>query len=186
MLFGEATLQANLAYKRGTRDFDAIDAPEESSGQGTARPSFWTADVSWATPWKPWQLPLGYQANLRLQATDVALAAPDRFSLGGRYTVRGFDGENSLSGDAGWLLRQDLQWNLGNSGSQAYLALDMGEVDGPNATGLPDRFIAGTALGWRIQYKKLTFDCFVGHPLRTPSTVRTSSAVAGFSLNYSL
>lgn len=183
---GEGTLQATVAHKRGTRDFEAIDAPEESSGTGTARPSFWTADLSWNTPWKPWQLPLAYQANLRLQATDVALASPDRMGLGGRYTVRGFDGENSLSGDTGWLLRQDLQWNLGTSGSQLYLAVDMGEVDGPNATGLNDRFMAGTALGWRIQYKKLQFDAFVGRPLHTPPTVRTSATTAGFSLNYSL
>jgi hemolysin activation/secretion protein len=184
--FGQGMLQANVAYKFGTHDFDAISAPEESSGTGTARPTFWTADLSWSTPWKPWQLPLAYQANLRLQATDVALASPDRFGLGGRYTVRGFDGENSISGDAGWLLRQDLQWNLGSSGSQLYLALDMGEVDGPNATGLTDRFLAGTAVGWRIQYKKFQFDAFIGHPLHTPPTVRTSASTAGFSLNYAL
>lgn len=186
VFIGQGTLQANVAYKRGTRDFEAIDAPEESSNTGTARPSFWTADLNWSTPWTPWKLPLAYQANLRLQATDVALASPDRFGLGGRYTVRGFDGENTLSGDAGWLLRQDLQWNLGQSGGQLYLAVDMGEVDGPNAAGLSDRFMAGTAVGWRIQYKKLQFDAFVGHPLHTPSTVRTSASTAGFSLNYAL
>jgi hemolysin activation/secretion protein len=186
VFMGQGTLQATVAYKRGTRDFDAIEAPEESSGTGTASPSFWTADLGWSTPWTPWQFPLAYQANLRLQATDVALASPDRFGLGGRYTIRGFDGENSLSGDAGWLLRQDLQWNLGQTGGQLYVALDMGEVDGPNATGLSDRFMAGTALGWRIQTKKLSFDAFVGHPVHTPSTVRTSASTAGFSLNYSL
>lgn len=186
VFIGQGTLQANVAYKRGTRDFDAIDAPEESSGTGTARPSFWTADLGWSTPWTPWQLPLAYQTNLRLQATDVALASPDRLGLGGRYTVRGFDGENTLSGDAGWLLRQDLQWNLGQSGGQLYMAVDMGEVDGPSTTGLSDRFIAGAAVGWRVQYKKLQFDAFVGRPLHTPPTVRTSATTAGFSLNYVL
>ncbi|WP_296507894.1 ShlB/FhaC/HecB family hemolysin secretion/activation protein [Rhodoferax sp.] len=186
VFLGQGTLQANVAYKRGTRDFEAIDAPEESSNTGTARPTFYTADLSWNTPWTPWALPLGYQANLRLQATDVALASPDRFNLGGRYTIRGFDGESTLSGDAGWLLRQDLQWNLGASAGQLYVAVDMGEVDGPSANGLSDRFMAGTALGWRIQYKKLQFDAFVGHPLRTPSTVRTPPSTAGFSLNYAL
>jgi hemolysin activation/secretion protein len=183
---GQGTLQANLAYKRGTSDFDAIPAPEETSGQGTARPTFYGADLGWATPWTPWKLPLAYQANLRLQATNVALAAPDRFNLGGRYTVRGFDGENSLSGDAGWLLRQDLGWSLGQAGGQLYLALDAGEVDGPNASGLSDRFMAGTAVGWRIQTKKLQFDCFVGRPLHTPTTVRTAATAAGFYLNYAL
>ncbi len=182
---GQGTLQAAVAYKSGTRDFNAIEAPEESSGQGTARPTFYSADLGWSTPWTPWKLPLTYQASLRLQATDVALTAPDRFNLGGRYTVRGFDGENSISGDTGWLARQDLGWNLGQSGGQLYLALDAGEVDGPNTAGLPDRFIAGMALGWRIQTKKLQFDYFIGRPLHTPATLRTSATTAGFSFNYS-
>jgi hemolysin activation/secretion protein len=180
----KGTLQTVLAYKRGTRDFDALEAPEEASGQGTAKPNFYTADLNWSTPWTPWKLPLAYQANLRVQSTEVALTAPDRFNLGGRYTVRGFDGENSLSGDAGWLARQELSWNFAQSGS-LYVALDMGEVDGPNATGLPDRFMAGGAIGLRVQTRKFQLDCFVGRPLHIPSTVRTSSTAAGFSLNYS-
>lgn len=183
---GRGTLQASVAHKRGTRDFGAIDAPEEASGTGTARPSFYGADVFWSTPWTPWQAPLVYQVHMRLQATDMALAAPDRFALGGRHTVRGFDGENSLSGDAGWLLRQDLQWNLGQTGSQIYLALDVGEVDGPNTAGLPDRFMAGTALGWRVQYKTFQLDTFVGRPVHTPPTVRTSASTAGFSMSFTL
>lgn len=181
---GQGTLQTNLAYKWGTHDFDAMDAPEEASGTGTARPTFYTADINWSTPWQAASLSLGYQASLRLQATDVALASPDRMALGGRHTVRGFDGENSISGDAGWLLRQELQWNL--RGTQLYLALDAGEVDGPNATGLIDRFVGGTALGWRVQFKGLQLDAFVARPLHIPPTLRTSSTTAGFSLNYAL
>lgn len=180
---GSGTLQLGLAYKRGTRDFAAIDAPEEASGTGTARPSFYSADLNWATPWTPWQVPLGYQATIRMQGTDVALAAPDRFALGGRYTVRGFDGESSLSGDIGWLARQELQWNLPGSTGQLYLALDAGEVDGPSAAGLSDRFMAGTAWGWRLAVKHFQLDAFVGRPLHTPATVRTGETAAGFSLN---
>ncbi|MDZ7938045.1 MAG: ShlB/FhaC/HecB family hemolysin secretion/activation protein [Rhodoferax sp.] len=47
---GSATVEANVTYKRGTRDFAAIDAPEESTGDGTARFGLWTADVSLAQP----------------------------------------------------------------------------------------------------------------------------------------
>lgn len=180
---GSGTLQASLAYKRGTRDFAAIDAPEEASGTGTARPSFYGAELSWATPWTPWKAPLGYQVTLRLQGTDVALAAPDRFGLGGRHTVRGFDGEMSLSGDTGTLLRQELQWNLGGAWGQLYLALDAGEVGGPAAAGLGDRFMAGTAWGWRLSGKHHSLDAFVGRPLHTPATVRTGETAAGFSFN---
>ncbi len=40
------------------------------------------------------------------------LITQDRFSIGGRYTVRGFDGETTLIGERGWLLRNDLGLSL--------------------------------------------------------------------------
>ncbi|TXH89787.1 MAG: ShlB/FhaC/HecB family hemolysin secretion/activation protein [Rhodoferax sp.] len=113
----------------------------------------------------------------------MALAAPDRFGLGGRATVRGFDGEMGLSGDTGTLLRQELQWNLGGAWGQLYLALDAGEVGGPATAGLEDRFMAGTAWGWRLSGKHHSLDAFAGRPLHTPATVRTGETAAGFSFN---
>jgi hemolysin activation/secretion protein len=79
-----------------------------------------------------------------------------------------------------------MSWSFRQSATQLYAALDMGEVQGPNAEGLPNRFMAGGAIGVRFQTKKFQLDCFVGRPFRIPSTVRTGSTAAGFSLNYSL
>ncbi len=40
--------------------------------------------------------------------TVPPLTQQDKLSIGGRYTVRGFDGELSLSGEKGWLWRNEL------------------------------------------------------------------------------
>lgn len=140
---GSTTLDANLAYKRGTRDFAAIDAPEEPTGQGTARFNLWTADVTLNQPFKLLNQSLRYQVNLRLQGNETPLTPQDRFSIGGRYSVRGFDGEGSLSGDNGWLLRQDLGWALGSSGQELYLGIDAGGVNGQSTEQLAGKTLSG-------------------------------------------
>jgi hemolysin activation/secretion protein len=182
---GTATLEANVAYKRGTRDFAAIDAPEESTGQGTARFSLWTADLTYTHPFKVWSQALRYQSTLRLQGTETALTPQDRFGIGGRYTVRGFDGESSLAGDEGWLLRQDIGWALGGSGQELYLGVDAGGVKGQSTEFLAGKTLTGAALGLRGGYRKLQYDLFVGAPLYQPSGFKTAETTAGFSLNLS-
>ena len=57
----------------------------------------------------------------------VTLDAQDRFAIGGRYTVRGYDGEASLSAERGWLLRNDLSWAVGDASTrpeQAQVVID--------------------------------------------------------------
>lgn len=180
---GSTTLDANLAYKRGTRDFAALDAPEESTGQGTARFNLWVADVTLTQPFKWLGQSLRYQGNLRLQGNETPLTPQDRFSIGGRYSVRGFDGEGSLSGDNGWLLRQDLGWVLGNSGHELYVGIDAGGVSGQSTETLVGKTLSGGVIGLRGNYRKLQYDIFVGAPLYQPAGFKTAETIAGFSLN---
>jgi hemolysin activation/secretion protein len=180
---GDATLDANLAYKRGTRDFDAMDAPEETTGQGTARFGLWAADVSLTLPFKWLGQSFRYQPSVRLQGNDTPLTPQDRFSIGGRYTVRGFDGEGSLAGDAGWLLRQDLGWALGNSGHELYVGIDVGGISGQSTETLVGKTLSGGVVGLRGNYRKLQYDIFVGAPLYQPAGFKTAETTAGFSLN---
>lgn len=49
-----------------------------------------------------------YSGLIRAQWNRTPLTPQDRFAIGGRYTVRGFDGETSLMGERGWLLRNDI------------------------------------------------------------------------------
>lgn len=180
---GAATVEASLAYKRGTRDFSAMDAPEEASGEGTARFGLWVADISRTQPFKLAEQTMRYQFSLRVQANETPLTPQDRFSIGGRYTVRGFDGESSLTGDNGWLIRQDLSLALGNSGHELYLGIDVGGVDGQSSALQAAKTLSGGVVGLRGNFKKLQYDLFAGAPLFQPSGLKTAETTAGFSLN---
>lgn len=181
---GATTLDLNLAYRHGTRAFQALEAPEDAFGEGASRPQIWNADVSLSVPFQVAQQNLRYLGAFRGQWNDTPLVPQDRFSIGGRYSVRGFDGDMMLSSDRGWTLRNDVGLILGSSGQELYLALDYGEVSGQASQYLIGTRLAGTALGLRGNLLGGSYDIFVGQPIKKPDGFRTANTTAGFSLNW--
>ena len=108
-----------------------------------------------------------------------------RFAIGSRYTVRGFDGELLLTGDRGWLLRQELAIAIADSDAEAFSGLDAGEVGGPASAVMRGTRLAGAVIGLRGSSKHLYWEAFVGTPLTKPETYRTSKITSGFNLNLS-
>lgn len=129
---GAAILDYNLAYRRGTGAEDALKAPEEGFGEGTSRMKMLLGDLNLSVPFAvntPWgSQALQYTGNLRGQANYTPLTPQDRFSIGSRFTVRGFDGQQTLIADHGWLIRNELIAPIASSGQSVYWGLDYGEV----------------------------------------------------------
>jgi hemolysin activation/secretion protein len=186
LFLGAATLDANVAYRRGTGAFNALPAPEEAFGEGTSRLRLFTADAQVLVPFEIAGQRLRYTGVWRAQWNETPLVPQDRFAIGGRYTVRGFDGESILSADRGWLIRNDLGATLGPSGAEAYCGVDFGQVGGQSSERLIGTYLAGAVLGLRGSYQKLSYDFFVGKPLAKPSGFNTASTTTGFSLMLSL
>lgn len=185
---GRGSIDANLAYRRGTGAFSAVAAPEEAFGEGTSRFKIVVADLAATLPAAieaPWgrQL-LRYGTAWRAQWNRTPLVPQDRFSIGGRHSVRGFDGETTLSAERGWLWRNELAFALASSGQEAYVGVDHGELGGPSSERLAGTRLSGATLGLRGAWKGLSYEVFAGWPLRRPSGFKTSSTTAGFSLHW--
>lgn len=180
---GESTLDANLAYRRGTGAFNAMPAPEEDFGEGSSRMKVITASAQLLVP-----LPLGsqrarYIGSWRAQWDRTPLVPQDRFSIGGRYSVRGFDGELTLMGERGWIWRNEIGLLLG-AGQELYFGADYGHVGGPSTRWLQGRNLAGAVIGLRGGAKGFHWDLFAGMPLSRPRGFMTDSLTAGFSLGW--
>ncbi len=182
---GNATLDMHLAHRRGTAAFGAQPAPEEAFAEGTSRMRITTLDVQLNAPFALASQKLRYAGAMRVQRNGTLLTPQDRFAIGGRYSVRGFDGESSLSAERGWFIRNDLGWVFSDAGHEAYLGLDCGSVSGPATQFLVGRHLAGAVLGVRGNFKWLSYDLFIGMPIRRPTNFQTNSTVAGFNLSAS-
>lgn len=179
----DATLESNIAYKRGTGAFGSIAAPEEAFNEGTSRFALVTADVNLTFPFKVDEQRIRYNGIWRAQKNRTPLTPQDRFSIGGRYTVRGYDGESVLSAERGWLWRNDLSFALSDSGQEFYLGLDTGQVAGPTSALLVGTRLTGAVLGLRGAIQKLGYDIFISAPVNKPDNFTTAGSTVGFSLS---
>jgi hemolysin activation/secretion protein len=182
---GQGTVDLNLAYQRGTGAFGARPAPEELFGEGTSRFGLLRADAQLQQPLqfadRNWQ----YSGHLRAQLNTTALTPQDRFSIGGRYSVRGFDGDSSLSAERGWLVRQEVATSVGLPSLSLYAGLDHGCVGGASARFLVGSCLTGTVLGMRGGFSGVYVDVFAGAPLDKPQGFRTADTALGFQLQAS-
>ena len=182
---GNATIDASFAYKRGTGAFGSLPAPEEAFGEGTSRFALVTADVNVNAPFSLGEQKLKYSGAWRIQNNRTPLTPQDRFAIGGRFSVRGFDGEGSLSAERGWTVRNEIGVPLGQSGQEFYTGLDYGHVGGPSSDNLIGKNLAGAVIGLRGAVVGLQYDAFIATPVRKPEGFRTAGKTVGFNLNYS-
>lgn len=181
---GRNTLDANINWRRGTGAFNALPAPEESRHEGSARTGILLGDLGINQPFSWGEQPWRVYTSVRGQWSPNALTPQERMAIAGRYTVRGFDGEQMLSGEKGLLWRNEIAWNVFSRGHELYLAADYGRVDGPGTRYLVGHQLAGSALGVRgALWGRFSYDLFAGVPLYKPAGFHTSGATAGFSVN---
>lgn len=183
---GPATLDAGISYQRGTRWFGAQPAPEETFDEATALSRILRTDAHLSLPFELANQRFRYDIAWQRQTSNTPLTTQDQFSIGGRWTVRGFDGERTLNADRGWLVRNDLSWQIPLPGTEFYLAADYGEVAGKGTEYLTGNHLAGGAAGLRGTLWKVSFDMFAGVPLSRPEGFKTSPATFGFNLNMAL
>ena len=191
--FEAGTLIAQMAHRQGNASAGTLEG-EGGSGQTIDHIRLTTGFLQWVMPLNAdghaWQ----YSTQAQWQWAQTSLTPQDRFCLGSRATVRGFDGQQTLCGDRGQLWRQELATGLPaavqkaipfSSGMQVYAALDAGRATSPGQDSVYR--LSGVALGLRGSHKvnetyPLQWDVFVGKPLARPDGFTTAQHTAGVAL----
>lgn len=185
---GNAIFNLSAGYKRGTGADHSLRAAEEEFGEGTSRMEIITLDASLMKPFRVGKYNFSYDTSFHGQWNKTPLITQDQVSIGGRYTVRGFDGELTLMGEQGWYWNNNLNWQY-LPGHQVYAGIDVGHITGRTSEIQLGKTLAGTVLGFKGQIKaggNWYYDVFMGKPIYKPQHFRTGKTTFGFNLNYSL
>jgi len=188
-IIGKTQWIGDVIYQRGTAAFNAISPPEALFNEGSARAGIIKTNIDINQPIKLADKALNYHAAFKGQYATEALTPNERFSIGGRYSVRGFDGERSLSGDHGALLRQELSAYLGDKPHAVYAGIDAGYVKLDNAA-QDDLLLGNHLVGGVVGVKgyvtpiRTSYDLFAGYPLAQPDNFSDKEWVTGFSLGW--
>lgn len=180
----QATLDAGISYQRGTRWFGALPAPEESYGAATALSKIIQLSSQLNVPFALGKQTFRYNLNYQRQMSYTPLTPQDQFAIGGRFTVRGFDGERTLNANGGWTVRNELAWTTPVPNQELYLGADYGHVSGCGTDNLVGTHLAGSVIGVRGSAFSSRYDLFAGVPLSKPDGFKTSPVTLGFNLNW--
>jgi hemolysin activation/secretion protein len=187
---GEAVLKLALEYKQGTGADRATKAPEEDFGEGTSRMRLVTGDLSLGWPFALGGKDFSLSSALHVQSNRTPLEPQDRISIGSRFTVRGFSGNDTLMAERGYWWRNEFAWHW-RAGQQIYLLWDAGQVQGPSTKWLPGTYLEGAGIGLRgeLAHEKsgseLYYDLFAARPLKRPDGFPDDGTVTGFSVSLS-
>ena len=188
-VIGKTQWLGDIIYQRGTGAFDAIDPPEALFNEGSARAGIIKTNIDVNREMAIAKQALNYRATFRGQYATEALVPNERFIIGGRYSVRGFNGDRSLSGDHGALLRQELSAYLGDRPHAIYAGIDAGYVKLDNEV-QDDLLLGNHLIGGVVGVKgyvtplRTSYDLFAGYPLNQPDNFSDKDWVTGFSLGW--
>ena len=177
------TLYFRIAHRFG---LGWLGAQEEKTYPNAPKTRYrlWLVDVDYVHPFTFGHRPATFTSSLHGQWTmnEQRLYGVDMISMGGRYTVRGFDGEVTLMGANGWYLRNEFATKFPKQQAELYLGLDVGAVYGYGADLYNGHAIAGAAIGLRGAINTLSYDVFAAAPIQKPEGFHTPDVTYGFSI----
>ncbi|MBB3012759.1 hemolysin activation/secretion protein [Cupriavidus alkaliphilus] len=186
--FGAAQFDGSLVYRQGVGGLGSQADTLEVDGGPTWRYRMVVADANLSVPFQLGSQSLRYVATFRGQYTGDRLYALDMMTIGSRYTVRGFDGDNLLAGDSGFYWRNELQAPVAATGQAVYAGVDYGRVFGASTAVLVGKQLAGAVIGLRggfgSGFGRLSYDVFAGVPIYKPAAFHTAGVTGGLQVTY--
>lgn len=183
---GGLQLNSQIHYKRGI-GFKSLPALEEFADEdtlsGKSRMKIWRANVNITYPFSFSDNTFSLQSFWQIQWHKTPLVPQDKLALGSIYTVRGFNGEQTLQGERGWAVQNNLNWHF-QPNHQIYIGWDYGRVSGNTAQFYPRKQLSGAALDITGRFTHLEYEINLAKPLIKPAYFDTNPNLFGFSLNY--
>ena len=164
-----SVLDTSLSMHQGLELLGA-DSVDEEDDADAAQPDyqFYSLTSSFSHPFSLFKQNLNYTGQFFAQMTKNSIYSLDWFSIGGRYTVRGFKSDQSLSSDKGWRIKNDITLPISISKYYAtsYLGMDIGQVFGE---GIEDEdeskhTLTSLTLGIKGRLFGVNYDIFTSKP----------------------
>ncbi|WP_323117860.1 ShlB/FhaC/HecB family hemolysin secretion/activation protein [Burkholderia alba] len=171
--FARASVEAGVGMRGSLAGLSGFPGYVHGQSNWSGRYRVVTTNVAIDAPFEAAGHRLGYRGTFVLQHAPVPVPSTECLQIGGRYTVRGFDGNRTLVGRGGWVARNEAAARAFGAG-EAYLALDAGQAWGDfDNTG--SRLLVGAALGLRGGYRWFGYDVALGVPIRKPASLSSPS-----------
>ena len=191
---GSAFVNLDVGMQNGTGAFDAQGNHNPGPGVPDARYRKYTATVSYLQPFKVWGESFSFTSLATGQRSEDVLFSPQRMSLGGSLSIRGYK-DQQLSGDSGGYWRNDLRWSrpvtldwlrpvFGEYG--ASVGYDQGVIRNGRYNGEVHGRVSSNSLELFARGKYLSTSVTFAHSLERPAALLEREAPIYFRMDFFL
>ncbi|MEK1939625.1 MAG: ShlB/FhaC/HecB family hemolysin secretion/activation protein [Pseudomonas sp.] len=188
---GTAFVNLDIGWQQGSGAFDAQGAGDPHRAQPVSRYNKYSLTASYLQPFSLWNENFSVDSLINGQRSEDVLFSPQRISLGGLSSVRGFK-EQSLSGDSGAYWRNQLRWRRPVAFEplrpflQEYavaLAYDLGVIQGDRYNGNQHGRLSGNAIEFSTRGKNLAASVTFARSLERPDAIERQEHPVYFRLD---
>ncbi|XKE46257.1 ShlB/FhaC/HecB family hemolysin secretion/activation protein [Halomonas organivorans] len=179
----------DLGWEKGLAILGAQEDGRQVPGRPRAQYDKVTLTTSFLRPFRLFQSPLRFSSLLHAQWSPDVLFSPERLSLGGRHSVRGFQ-EQSLNGDTGGYWRNQLRWQRPITGLHPIfdaldltLAYDIGAIHHGDHNPELHGGLSGVALELGLRGEHLEAEIGLARSLERPDIFERDETPLYFSVS---
>jgi len=191
---GNAFVNLDLGMQNGIGALDAQGDHDPRRGQPDARYRKYTATLSYLQPFQMWGESFSFSSLMTGQRSEDALFSPQRMSLGGLSSIRGYK-DQTLAGDSGGYWRNDLRWSrpvtlewlrpvFAEYGTS--LGYDQGVIRGTRYNGSEHGRMSSNSLELFARGENLSASVTFAHSLERPDALTEREAPIYFRLDISI
>lgn len=185
--FTGAALDSTLSWQRFTKAFGGTDTPDMRTGTVSKKSQIVNLNVNyvkWLT-----MLPTNayYELNFSAQYSPDNLTLQDQFTIGDRWSVRGFQNSDGIYGNKGFFLQNTLNVVTGYKGLIPYIGADYGQIIGElPSQNLSGKKLMGGILGVKGSVRALEYDGSISAPFIYPHDLDVDKYKINFNLAYQI
>lgn len=185
LLDNSSTINTSLSYYQGLDNFGATKDTNNTSLDSEFKK--YNLNISYMKSLELFGLQSSISNNFSFQQSDNSLYSSEQISIGGLYSVRGFEGV-SVSGNKGFVINNDfsIMDNIGNINSTFFIGYDYGRIY--HNYDIIGAELSGGAYGLKFLFNNISFEITKVFDITHSSSVDISSNKGNYtyvSLQYS-
>lgn len=182
-----AMLNGTLAYQRFLIWPGGRLTSDMKSGDVSSTSQLLNLDINYIKLMQYGHFPVWYDVNLGVQYAPEPLILQDQFTLGSRWSVRGFENSPGLEGNNGFYLQNTVGFNTGIKEAECYFGMDYGVVSTSQFSQKNQaKTLIGAITGLKGRVNALAYDISLSAPLVYPSALTTDRLVINVNFFYQL
>ena len=181
--FNTKTVEASLGLQNRLPWLSSSATPEQKVGLYSKHARVIHADLQSRMKFSLTGDKFTWAPRINAQFSPDNLSADNMMNIGNRWTVRGFDGERTLSSSQGGFWRNDFIWDLLSSSQQFYVGADIAKIIGKDKY-QKGKVLSGAVSGLRGEIMATQYDFFIGTPLIKPDDFHTDAINMGFLMQW--